>query len=301
MILFRISDFYKRFTDPLGESSDVELGRSEIERFSNHELHVRVATKVDGMDCLIVGSLAPPDKQLMSLCMLADALKHAGARAVFAFLPYLGYGRQDKFQPGESRGIQLLGSWIAASGIDKTVTVDTHSELEKEFFSPPLISLSPADIFAGEIRQLGWEKFTVVAPDEGAMCRAKDLSDALSQNMPPAHFVKKRANEVVHLELIGEVGSRAVIVDDILDTGKTLVSACKELRSRGVEEIAVAVTHGLFTDHDWKRIFEHGVTSCMVGDSTPEAVEESEYSVHVKLIPLAPLMPAVIESLRGKE
>lgn len=301
MIIFPASDFYKRFTKPLSKHPGVKIGNSEIERFSNHELYARALTKVDGSDCLIVGSLAPPDKQLMGLCMLADALKHAGASSVSVFSPYLGYGRQDKFQPNESRGIQLVGSWIVASGINKLITVDAHSVHDQDLIGLSLVSLSPASIFTPEIRKLGWRQFTVVAPDEGAINRAENLADSLGQNVPIAHFVKQRTNEVMHLKLVGEVSPKVIIVDDILDTGKTLISACTELQNRGVKEIAVAVTHGLFTGHDWKRIFQLGVMVLMVSDSTPEAVEESEHDFHIKLLPLALRLPELVESLAERE
>lgn len=300
MKIFTSSDYYKRFVRPLCKSSpDIVAGKSEVMRFPNGEIHAMVYEDVNDEECLVIGSVAPPDEQLLALLTLANTLKRNGAVSVRAFLPYLGYARQDKFKTGESGGIALIGSLLRAAGVDEVVAIDTHSKLDQKLIGLPLISLSPASIFAPAIHDLGWSNVTIVAPDEGALARAQAIADTLGSTRPVAHLAKIHVDGIVHLDLAGEVSSHAVIVDDIIDSGRTLVSACNVLREHGVQEIAVAVTHGLFTNGAWKRIFGLGVRALFVSDSCPEAAAQKHPGVQI--IPLTPLLPAVLPEVIRKE
>ena len=296
MKVFAASDYYKRFVRPLCKSSpDTVAGKSEVMRFPNGEMHAIVYEDVDGEDCLIIGSVAPPDEQLLALLTVASALKRGGAMSVNAFLPYLGYGRQDKFSEGESGGIALIGSLLKAAGVDEVITIDTHSDLDGHLIGLPLISLSPAQLFISVISQLGWDDITIVAPDQGAKGRAQKVASLIHTKFPLAYLVKQRTNGIFHFELVGKVSSRVVIVDDIIDSGRTLVSACNVLREHGVQEIIVAVTHGLFTNEAWKRMFGLGVKTIFVSDSCPEALAQNHPGVQV--IPLAPLLPTILPAV----
>jgi len=299
MKVFYSSDYYKRFVRPLCESSPhVVAGRSEIMRFSNGEMHAIVHEDVNDEECLVIGSVAPPDEQLLALLMLAEALKRNGAVKVRAFLPYLGYARQDKFGPGESGGIMLIGSLLRAAGVDEVITFDVHSDLDGQIIGLPLLSLSTAQLFVPAIHGLGWGDITVIAPDEGAKARAQAVAKAINGGQQTAYLIKKRTDGILHLDLIGEVSPRVLIVDDILDSGRTLVSACSILREKDVQEIAVAVTHGLFTNEAWKRLFELGVKTLLVSESCPEANRQKHTSVHV--ISLVRLLPAVLSEVPRK-
>jgi ribose-phosphate pyrophosphokinase len=300
MIVFATSNYYRRFIRALRtEHPDIAVGTCDISRFPNGEMHASVDDDVSGQDCLIIGSVAPPDEQIMALFMLANALKGSGAHLVQVFLPYLGYARQDKFKPGESRGIALIGSLLHSAGVDKVITVDTHSKLDAELIGLPFTSLSAATLFIPEIQSLDWDNATIVAPDEGAISRSQAVANTLGSTRPVAHLVKKHIDGIVHLNLVSEVGARVVIVDDIIDSGRTLVSACNVLRDKGVQEITVIVTHGLFTGSAWKRLFGLGVKTLFVSDSCPEAVRQKHPSAHV--ISLAPLLSAVLTEAAKRE
>lgn len=279
MKVFAASEYYRQFID-----ADM-MGECDVERFANGELHVVVATEVTGQDCVVVGSLAPPDSQLFSVLMLADALKQAGARTTTAYLPYLGYGRQDKPAPGESGGIALVGRLLRAAGIDKVITVDVHSSLDRQQIGLPLVSLSPGLLFAPSIIEMGWQNATVLAPDEGAVGRAEDLASRIGSGSSPTHLVKRRTDGVQHLEIVGSVGKRVIVIDDILDTGSTLISACELLQNKGVQEILIVVTHGLFTGEAWRRLFSLGVTGLLVSNSCSEALQQAHALVRPIVVP----------------
>ncbi len=291
MKVFASSDYYKRFVSPLCKAnSELTAGKSEISRFSNGEIHALVHDGVDHEECLVIGSVAPPDEQLLTLLTLTDALKRSSATRVVAYLPYLGYARQDKFAPGESGGISLIGALLKSAGVDEVITYDTHSDLDGQLLGLPLVSLSPTQLFVPLVKNLGWSDVTVVAPDKGARSRAKTFAEELGSNQPIAYLVKKRVDGILHFNLVGKVTPRVVVVDDILDTGKTLVSACNMLRIEGVQEIIIAVTHGLFTGEAWKRLFGIGVKQLFVSNSCPEAVAQKHPMVqHVPLNSYLPI------------
>jgi ribose-phosphate pyrophosphokinase len=300
MKIFAASEYYQRFVSPLCESStDITPGKAEIKRFPNGEMHAVVHEDVMEEECLAIGSVAPPDEQLLALLTLANTLKRNGAKSVRVFLPYMGYARQDKFKTGESGGIALIGSLLRAAGVDSVITIDAHSKLDQKLIGLPFTSLSPVTVFIPAIHDLRWSDATVVAPDEGAIARAQAVADALESSRPVAHLVKIHVDGIVHLNLTGEVSKCAVIVDDIIDSGRTLVSACNVLHGYGVQEIAVVVTHGLFTGGAWKRLFGLGVKMLLTSDSCPEAKLQKHKSVHV--ISLNPLLPAVLSGAAIKE
>lgn len=248
----------------------LQPGTFRIARFENGELHAYVDTSVTAQRCVVLGSIAPPDEQLLSVLLLAHTLKKEGARQVIAVLPYLGYARDDKDKSGGSLATAWVGSLIQASGCDQVITVDVHSERAKTLFPLPLVSLSPAGVFAEAIARYGLADATVVAPDEGAIGRCEALRAAAGISSKISYFEKHRTDTgIIHAGPIGKVGRHAVIVDDILDTGGTLVSACERLSETGVEEIEVMVTHGLFTGTRWKDLYHLGVKRIFCTDSVP--------------------------------
>ena len=249
----------------------LQRGTFRISRFENGELHVHVEAPVIGQHCVVLGSIAPPDEQLLSALLLAHTLKKEGGRQVSAVLPYLGYARHDKDKPGQSMATAWAGSLVRASGCDRVITIDVHSEKTKQLFPVPVVSLSPAGVFAEAMTQYGLTGATVVAPDEGAIGRCEAVRAAAGMSSSKIPYFEKHRTEtgIIHAGPIGDVGRQAVIIDDILDTGGTLVSACQMLSKAGVEEIDVMVTHGLFTGTRWKGLYGFGVKRIFCTDSVP--------------------------------
>jgi ribose-phosphate pyrophosphokinase len=128
-------------------------GTFRVARFENGELHARVTTPVVGQHCVVLGSIAPPDEQFLSCLLLMHTLKKEGASQVSAVFPYLGYARHDKDQPGQSLATAWAGSLVKASGCDRLITVDVHSQEAKRLFPMPVVSLSPAGVFARAINR----------------------------------------------------------------------------------------------------------------------------------------------------
>jgi len=281
----------------LAPRAGLREGEAVVGRFPNGELHARIQTPVAGEECVLLGAVAPPDENLLATLLVAHTLLTEGARRVTALLPYLGYARHDKREPGKSLGTAWLGRLLHASGAEEVVTVDVHSRRVHDLFPLPVESLSPAAVFAAEIERDGLTDISVVAPDEGAVERCEAVRTAAGIPRPLARLRKTRTERgVVHTALHGAVGPRAVIVDDILDTGGTLVSACEALGRAGVRDIRIMVTHGLFTGAAWQRLWSLGVSRIYCTDTTPPPPAGDAISV----LSVAPLLAAHLKAPRAR-
>ncbi len=270
MILFSLNQ-YEVMGAELSAVPGLRTGGFQLGRYDNGELHAAVQTPVAGQECLILGSIAPPEEQLVSVLLLAHTLRKEGARRLSALLPYMAYSRQDKDKPGESLAVALTGRLLEAAGFDQVITVDVHSEADKRLSSIPIISLEPAELFADALRKHKLTDAPIVAPDNGAITRSRAVQRAagIPEGEIP-YFRKQRVGSgIVHAGPIGKVGTRAVIVDDILDTGTTLVSACRKLVEVGVREIYVMITHGLFTGERWRELWQLNVKRVFCTDAVP--------------------------------
>jgi ribose-phosphate pyrophosphokinase len=288
VILFAVEQCANMALELENSVGRLQRGAFRIARFENGELHAHVETPVTAQSCLVLGTIAPPDEQILSVLLLVHTLKKEGAKQVTAVLPYLGYARDDKDKPGHSLATAWVGSLIRASGCDQVITVDIHSEKTKQLFPVPLVSLSPAKVFAEAITRYGLADATVVAPDEGAISRCEAVRAAAGMSFSKIPYFEKHRTEtgIIHTGPIGDVGRRAVIVDDILDTGGTLVSACEKLSQAGVEEIEVMVTHGLFTGMRWKNLYRLRVKRIFCTNSVPPAGVDGQSVVRLSVTPL---------------
>lgn len=244
------------------------VGKFTVLHFQNGELHLALGENVKGKNCFILGSITPPEVNLISFLMLSHTLKKDGAKSVVGIIPYLAYSRQEKEEAQKSQMTALIGKLLAASGVDRLITVDIHSQLSHDLFPFQVTSLSPAQLFAKEIKKLGLTDATIVSPDKGAIQRCKDVSSLLRKSKNLIFMDKtRRLQNITHKELQFNVKEKVVIIDDILDTGNTLISCCEKLLERGAEEIIIMVTHGLFTGKKWERLFKLGVKKIYCADT----------------------------------
>jgi ribose-phosphate pyrophosphokinase len=294
MFLYISPEF--NYLNNLFSSKKFTVGKYQAQRYTNQEWHINVYDQVKNQTCAILSSFAPPDENLLKTLLLADTLKKEGAKSVATILPYMAYTRHDKLKPGLGLTTGWVGKMAAVSGINQIITIDLHSHQAKDLFPVPIINLSPAALFATQLLADDWGDATVVAPDEGARERAEDLRKAMKITKLIAYMKKIRLpNSVVHSELIGDVSQKVIIADDILDTGATLISACQQLLSKGVKQIAVAVTHGAFTAPDWKQLFNQNVKMIYCTNSIPTA----SYINHKKImvLPIDSVLQPTIEKL----
>ena len=272
--------------------------RPHLRRFANGELQADVPAVVAGRPCVLIGSVSPPDTNLVRLTQVAHTLQRAGARTITALLPYLAYARQDRATPGRSLGLAWLGAQLRAACVDAVVCVDVHSPDAQELMGMPVTSLSAASVFAA-VLPVEWRTgVSFVAPDEGAIARCRALAQAVGGSGQVVWARKRRtAGGVSLLGLVGTPGRRALIVDDILDTGATLVLCCRALRARGVTEIGILVTHGLFTGGNWRALAAEEVSRIWISDS----VLSPRRPASAQIVPLRGLLAPVLAGAGDQE
>jgi ribose-phosphate pyrophosphokinase len=270
----------------------VPVERVAVGRFPNGELRVEVPEGTEGHHCTVVGSISPPACNLERLTLVAHAVRRAGAERVTALLPYLAYARQDRAAPTESLGLAWVGELLRASGINELVTVDVHSAQAGDLLGLPLTSLSPAGLLTAALPSEWLDEVTFVAPDEGAIDRCSAVARAAGVSRPIVWARKRRtASGIESLGLVGSPGGRVVIVDDILDTGATLVSCCRQLRRAGVKQIGVIATHGLFTGERWRALFSEGIQGLWITDT----VLSRRRPPQAQIVPVAGLLAPVLD------
>lgn len=246
------------------------MGKSQFAQFINGEWHAKILENVLGKECAVLGSLTPPAEQLLKTLILIHTLKKEGARRVILILPYFAYTRHDKNKKDESLVTDLIYKLLTATGVDKIITVDIHSQPNINFTKIPVTNISPTELFLSSITKKDLNNITIIAPDEGAKERANDFRKAAKVNRPIAYFKKIRTNNTIkHTKLVGKISDSVILIDDVLDTGFTLISCVKILRKHGVKKIIIAVTHGLFMGEQWNYLFKLGVLKIITTDSVP--------------------------------
>lgn len=266
----------------LAKKLDGQHGKCKFDRFKNGEWYVRIGEKVKDKNCAILGAFTPPDENLLKSLVLAHTLKKEGAKRVVMIMPYLAYTRHDKNKQYESFITDWIGKVSTASGLDKIITIDIHSKRAKELIKVPLVNISPVQLFLTQFNKKDLRKAIVIAPDEGALDRAEKFRKEAGVTQPVTYFKKTRLNgKIVHSEIIGSISENVIIVDDILDTGGTLVSCAEQLKKRGVKTITVVVSHGLFSGKKWLKLFKLNVKRIITTDSTPTALRVKNKKVKV--------------------
>ena len=290
--LFSFAD-YSHISKYLCDLPGLKSGCFSLVRHSNQELHAEVQSTVSGEHCIVLGGIAPPDIHMLSLLLLAHTLRKEGAARISGLLPYLAYAREDKIKAGQSLATSWVGALLQASAFDEIWAVDVHSKHDQELFAVPLESLSPAAIFGERLRKSALSEASFVAPDEGAVARCEAVRAAAAgvSSEEIAYFHKQRTRSgITHHGLIGRVQRRAIIVDDVLDTGETLVSACQRLVDAGAEELYVCVTHGLFSGTRWRELWSLPLKQLFCTDTVPSCAHLVD--PRITTLPVGPLLRA---------
>lgn len=244
------------------------LGLIELKRFSDGEIWVKYLENIRGSDIFIIQSTNPPAENLLELLIMVDAAKRASANRITAVIPYFGYSRQDrKDQPRVSITAKLVANLITIAGADRVITMDLHAAQIQGFFDIPFDHLYGSSIFSGLFNDIK-DNLVVVSPDVGGIKIARSYAKRLNASLVVIDKRRPKQNfaEVVHI--IGSVKDKDVlIVDDLIDTAGTFVSAIDALKKEGAKNIYGAVTHPLFSGPALDRIRHSQITKLLVSDS----------------------------------
>lgn len=245
-------------------------GNVYIKRFSDGEIWTKFIDNVRGQDVYIVQPTQPPAENLMELLIMLDAAKRASAKRVTAVLPYFGYARQDrKDQPRVSISAKLVANLITVAGADRVITMDLHAAQIQGFFDIPFDHLYASPIFTPLFKKKN-KNLVVASPDVGGIKLARSYANRLNAGLVVIDKKRTKHNEIGEMNLIGEVENKNVlIVDDLIDTGGTIVWAARKLKEKGAKEIYGAITHPLLSGHAIEKINESEITKIYVTDSIP--------------------------------
>lgn len=269
-----------------------------LSRFSDGEIRVQILESIRGDDVFIVQSTNPPSDNLMELLLLIDAAKRASASRVTAVIPYFGYARQDrKDQPRVPISAKLIANLLQVAGADRVITLDLHADQIQGFFDIPVDNLYATPIFKDFFALRGImdpEEYMIVAPDVGATKRARLMARYFG-NLPLALVDKRRPepNQAEVVNIIGSVESKKLlIIDDIIDTGRTIAVASKALLDAGAKEVRVAATHGLFSGQAKKILDDSPIKEIVITDSL--AVPAERRPERLTVLDIAPLLAEAI-------
>lgn len=244
--------FPGRFGQSVGQSlisrDGNELGLVTFSRFANGEARVTLASDVSGKECTVVQSMAPkPDEALVELLLVIDALKENGAQKISLCVPYLGYSLMNRHFDGEPVSARAVARAISSGGPDEVSVVDVHAEHVLQFFDVPVRTISPISLFGSWLTGQSLGPCVVVAPDDGAQARAREVAEALGASHVVARKVRNdKTTEIVDFTLDLDAGvETAVVVDDMVNTGGTTTRVANVLRERGVKRIVFCATHFL--------------------------------------------------------
>ena len=283
---------------------DVPLTKSVCRRFADLEVFVEIEENVRGEDVFLIQSTSyPANDNLMELLILIDALKRASARRITAVIPYYGYARQDR-KPGPRTPItaKLVANLIERAGADRVLTLDLHAGQIQGFFDIPTDNLFAAPVMVRDIKErMDLDNVCVVSPDVGGVVRARALAKRIDAPIAICDKRRERPGESEVMNVVGNVrGMSCVLIDDIVDSGGTLVNAAKALKSQGAAEVRAYITHGVLSGGAVKSIEKSDLAELVLTDSIRPT--ENVLAAHnIRILSIAPLMGEAIKRTSREE
>jgi ribose-phosphate pyrophosphokinase len=280
-----------------------EPGHVTLYSFSDGENYVQIDENVRGADVFVIQPTCPPvNDHLMELLIMLDAFKRSSARRVTAVIPYYGYARQDrKDKPRVPITSKLVADLITAAGADRVLTLDLHAAQIQGFFNIPVDHLFAAPVIVGHLKKLNMEDLTIVSPDAGGVERARAYAKRLGATLAIIDKRRVAANQTEVMNIIGDVKDRNVfVVDDIIDTGGTLIHTVEALLAQGARSINASCTHGVLSGPAVDRINNSRIQQVITTNSMPMADKEQECP-KLHTLSIAELLAEAIKRIHSED
>ncbi len=294
----------KALAEAIAASLNLPLTKGVVKRFADMEVFVEIQENVRGEDVYVLQSTSfPANDNLMEMLIVVDALKRSSARRITAVMPYFGYARQDR-RPGPRTPItaKLVANLIERAGVDRVLTLDLHAGQIQGFFDIPTDNLFAAPTFARDIQErFETSKLVVISPDVGGVVRARALAKRIDVPIAICDKRREKPGSAEVMNVIGDVaGMRCILIDDIVDSGGTLVSAANALLENGATEVIAYITHGVLSGGAVSKITNSRLKELVLTDSIAptEAVKAAK---NVRVLSIAPLMAEAITRTASNE
>lgn len=281
-------------TEQICKKYGCQQGKIDIQRFSDGEIQPTFTESIRGDVVFLVQSTYAPSDNLMELLLMIDAARRASAYKIVAVIPYYGYARQDrKDKPRVAIGSKLVANMLVAAGAHRVITMDLHAPQIQGYFDIPVDHLDSSAIFIPYITALKLENLTFAAPDVGSANRIREMAAYFEEEMVICDKHRKRANEIASMVVIGDVTDKdIVIIDDICDTGGTLVKAAALLKDKGARSVRALITHPVLSGKAYENIENSVLEELVVCDTIPLRKESSK----IRIITVAELFAVAIRN-----
>jgi ribose-phosphate pyrophosphokinase len=267
-----------KLAEKICKELNVPLGKVKLSRFKSGEIYCLYEETLRNCDVFLVQTFSHPiNEHFMELLVMMDAAKRASARTINLVVPYYGYSRQErKAAPREPITAKLVADLMNAAGANRVITIDLHAPAIQGFFNIPVDHLTGLDLLSAHIKNKNIEDLIVVSPDAGGVTRTENLANVLEA--PIAMMFKKRYahNESVVTHVIGDVeGKTPVIIEDLIDTGTTIVNVVESLKERGAKDVYICATHAVFSGPALQRLDHPNIKEVVITDSIAIADDHS--------------------------
>lgn len=272
-------------TEEIADYLGIPIGDSSIQRFSDGEVQIVIDETVRGEDTYLVQSTAEPGNEfMMELLIMVDALKRASAKSINVVIPYYGYSRQDrKARSREPITAKLIANLLEAAGVDRVISVDLHAAQIQGFFNIPVDQLKAHWLLADYFKKKQLNDVVVVAPENAGTARARKLANEL--DAPIALIDKQRTEKdemVLGQYIIGDVeGKTAIIIDDMIDTARTITAGAVALKEFGATDVYACATHGVLSEPAIERIRDSELKEVVITNTIQQAPDKQDERITV--------------------
>ena len=277
-----------------------KLVNSSIRKFADGEIYVEINENIRGNSIFIVQSVSSPaNDNLMELLLCIDALKRSSAKNITAVIPYFGYARQDrKVAPRTSISAKLVSNLITKAGADRVVTVDLHAGQIQGFFDLPVDNLFATPIFARHVkRNIKGKNLICVSPDVGGVERSRALARKLDIGIAIIDKRRPAPGKSQVMNVIGNVKNKTcIIIDDIIDSGGTIVNAAQALINRGAKEVHVYITHGVLSGEAVEKIKKSKIKKLVITDTIDNS-DKVKKAKNIEVLSIANLLGEAIKRI----
>jgi ribose-phosphate pyrophosphokinase len=284
----------------IAKNLKLKLVNTNIKRFADDEIYVEINENIRGNTIFVIQSTSnPANDNLMELLICIDALKRSSAKNITAVIPYFGYARQDrKVVPRTAISAKLVSDLITNAGANRILSVDLHAGQIQGFFNIPVDNLFATPIFARHIKKkITLNNLICVAPDVGGVERTRALSRRINTNIAIIDKRRPAPGKSEVMNIVGNVKNKnCVIIDDIIDSGGTIVNAAKALKEKGAKDVYVYITHAVLSGHAIDKIEKSQIKKLITTD-TIDNLKKIKNSKKIEIISIAPMISEAMKRI----